>query len=90
MTPPLADDEDELQDWEYPDPDEDESGGSDTIVCPRCGTDVFDDAEQCPVCRHYILDAELRKPLSVAGRWGWWGIVIVILLLTIFLWGAWR
>ncbi len=51
---------DSLEDWEYPDepdePDEDdEDDDSITLPCPACGTDVYEDAEQCPVCGEFIV-----------------------------------
>lgn len=48
---------DELQDWEYPDePDDDEydDDSSETVPCPTCGSDVYEDADRCPVCGEYI------------------------------------
>ncbi len=34
-------------------PDEDES--TETIVCPECGAEVYEDADRCPVCGQYII-----------------------------------
>ena len=27
---------------------------TDTVVCPECGADVYEDADQCPVCGMFI------------------------------------
>ncbi len=58
---------DELRDDEYPDEpvDDDET---DTIPCPHCGADVYEDAVQCPICGDYITGSE--GPM--AGRPLWW------------------
>ncbi len=84
---PWSDDEDELQDWEYPEADEHRESESDMIVCPNCRADIFDDVEQCPRCHHYILDAELHRSAS-ATRWGWWGLVMVLLVLLMLVWAS--
>jgi len=51
---------DELRDDEFPDEPwgADEVDDSPTIACPSCGADVFEDAEQCPSCGHWLTDAE--------------------------------
>ena len=43
---------DEIDDNEYPDPDcdDDSDDVTATVRCPNCGTDVYEDAEQCPKC----------------------------------------
>jgi len=49
------DDDRPLEDWEYPDgEDEDELDSTPTRACPKCGCDVYDDAEQCPLCGEYF------------------------------------
>ncbi len=59
---------DDLDDYEYPDSDPQDEDSSDTIVCPECGADVYEDAEQCPVCGEYlIMDT---RPWS--GKPIWW------------------
>ncbi len=80
-----TDDEDDLQDWEYPDLDDDDGDEPETIDCPNCSADVYDDAEQCPACGHYILAAESTKPVTMT-HWVWWGM-IVLFLTSVLLWG---
>lgn len=73
-------------DDEYPDesdyPDDDESL---TQPCPACGADVYEDAEQCPVCGEYIT---WRTGDIWAGRSIGWivlgllGILATILVLS--------
>lgn len=74
------DDWDEFQDEDWSDDD----GETFVAPCPNCGADVYEDAEQCPVCGDYIVHdthAWSGKPL-------WWillglaGVVAVILLFS--------
>lgn len=44
--------DDDFDDWEYPDDSIDDA--ADTLPCPECGTAVYEDAEQCHACGHYI------------------------------------
>lgn len=60
--------DDELNDWEYPDED-DMDEESETLPCPNCGTDVYEDAEQCPVCGQYIMSGGGNL---WEGRSAWW------------------
>ncbi len=66
--------EDEAEDWDH-DPDEDE-----TMPCPYCRADVYDDAEQCPSCGKYLSreDAPWRKP--------WWVVAGVMACLAMVTW----
>jgi predicted nucleic acid-binding Zn ribbon protein len=48
----------------------------DTVPCPHCGADVYEDAEQCPACGQY-LSAEDRP----AGRPARWVMVVMVLAL---------
>ena len=71
--------DDDLDDWpdaaEDADPDE-----SDVVTCPKCGADVYEDAEQCPICGEWIEHS--THPFS--GR-AWWfvGLGIVGIAVTI-------
>jgi hypothetical protein len=77
---------DDFDDDEYPDPDpsDDPDDLTETVCCPNCGTDVYEDAEQCPKCGEYIdfsTSAWQDKPLP----WvmvGLAGIVAVIIALS--------
>lgn len=77
--------DDELDEREYPDPDEDDDL-SDTTPCPACGADVFADAPACPVCGHYIA----AETSAWSGRPVWWivlGAIGVVALLVFLLRG---
>jgi hypothetical protein len=76
------DDEDDLDDSEYPD----ESGDEDdeTAPCPYCFRRIYEGAEQCPGCGRYLSreDAPRRHP--------WWVVLGVVLCLVVVLrWIVW-
>lgn len=80
------DDSADLDDREYPDPDPWEDDSTETIDCPSCGAEVYEDAERCPVCGDYLL----RDTTSVwSDKPAWWlllgilGIIAVATALTI-------
>jgi hypothetical protein len=67
----------DLEDFEYP---EAEDGDDDeTIPCPYCLRAVYEDAERCPGCGHYLSreDRPSRHP--------WWLIIGVLLCLVVVL-----
>ncbi|QDT01461.1 zinc ribbon domain-containing protein [Adhaeretor mobilis] len=75
-----------LEDWEYPDPDdeEDDELAVDTRPCPTCGAEVYEDAQRCALCGEYVT---FRNP-ALEG-WPWWfvalglvGIIGVMLALS--------
>lgn len=77
--------DDDLDDNEYPDePDDDES--ADTVRCPQCGADVYEDAPACPHCGHYLSP----DTSAWSGRPLWWiliglaGVVATIIALSRF------
>lgn len=70
---------DQLEDDEYPD----EVEGSDdwcdddpsqTLPCPSCHAEIYEDAEQCPICGNYIT-----REYSLRGVWWWTALVLLIL-----------
>jgi hypothetical protein len=64
-----ADDE-----WEEPDFDDADDEQSDTMPCPYCGAEVYEDSPRCPACGEYISQEDAparRKP-------GW--IIVGVLL----------
>lgn len=72
--------DDEWDDNDWPDDSDD---AAETIPCPSCRADIYEDAEQCPHCGDYVqhgTSAWDDKPV-------WWvlaglaGIVAVILVL---------
>ncbi len=77
----------ELDDDEYPEPDdESEDAKSETVPCPECGADVYEDAVQCPHCGAYIESTPSKEG-------AWWiivGVIVAILaILTLALAAPW-
>ena len=66
------------EDW----PDDDDS--TELVPCPRCGCDIYEEAEQCPVCGEYITHE--RPPMEGRPAWFLWlglaGIIAVIIVLA--------
>ncbi len=58
---------------------------SQTISCPECGFPVYDDAEMCPRCGHFIEEADLH-PLAGKPPWflilGLLGVLATIIALS--------
>ena len=62
---------DELDDDEYPDEDDLDDETSETLPCPECGAEVYEDAVRCPACGSYVtFDTQPRS-----GRHAWWIVV---------------
>ncbi len=83
--------ENELDDNEYPDSDDFDNDDFDdelteTVPCPECGAEVYEDAVRCPVCGAYITITSKNSIWS--GRPGWWillgllGILAVVIVLA--------
>ena len=51
------DDEEDDDDWEDDEDFEDSApeDESETLPCPNCGSEVFEDADMCPTCHHAIV-----------------------------------
>ena len=67
-------------DWddEYPgetEPDWDDDDASQTLPCPECGHNVYEDAEQCSACGNYITHRSQLSPL-----WRWTAVVLLACL----------
>ena len=59
---------DEMDDEEYPDENDLDDEISETLPCPECGTEVYEDSVQCPACGAYITPGTRTVP----GRPAWW------------------
>ena len=74
--------DDEYDDDAYYDDDEE----TDTVECPNCGAEVYEDAELCPTCGDYITHSS--SGYAWTNRPVWWialglfGILAVILCLA--------
>jgi RNA polymerase subunit RPABC4/transcription elongation factor Spt4 len=76
-----------LEDWEYPDPDEYDEEEVDTIVCPECGRDVYEESPSCPECGHFFTADDLGTAAKLP--FGWLGVLIVVALVLAFLGLGW-
>ena len=70
--------------YEEPDSwDLDDEADTCTVPCPECGHEVYEDAEQCPVCGQYVVFGSH----ALSGRSTLWkvvglsGVIAVILAL---------
>ncbi len=70
---------DHVDDHEDQDADLGDEESTDTVVCPECGADVYEDADQCPVCGMFVIpDTRIwsGKPL-------WWVALGVLGLIAL-------
>ncbi len=49
------DSSDDVDDYEDRDALLEDEEGTDTVLCPECGADVYEDADQCPVCGMFMV-----------------------------------
>lgn len=73
-------------DWDDPyDEDVDEDAredGDDTVPCPRCKREVYENAQQCPYCHYFLSEEDALASLKP-----WWVIVGAVLALgAVYLW----
>lgn len=64
---------DELRDDEFPDEDFDDAS-TETVPCPHCGAQVYEDAVRCPTCGTYIT----HDTGVWSGRPLWWIVLGLI------------
>jgi len=75
--------DDELDSDEFSE-ENDDNDTTETIACPQCGEQVYEDAEQCPYCGTYLTS----QTSPWVGRSFWWialallGIVATIVALS--------
>ena len=69
----------ELDDFDGDDAmsDEFDGEGEDTIPCPYCAVEIYEDAEVCPHCGSYIM--EENRPSCPA--WVLWTALILLALI---------
>lgn len=61
------DDDDSYYENEYYEDDDLED--SETVPCPACGSEVYEDAEQCSICGEYIIHNSGINPLWKNTAW---------------------
>ena len=60
--------EDDLDDGEFPDDVDDDNDNTSTRNCSECGTEIYEDIEQCPHCGTWLT----ASTSAWAGRQWWW------------------
>jgi hypothetical protein len=74
--------DDDLDDSEFPD-ESDDPDDDETVPCPYCLRRVYEDAERCPGCGHYLSREDRARP----GRRPWWVVVGALVgLLVVLRW----
>ncbi|REJ89476.1 MAG: hypothetical protein DWQ34_19670 [Planctomycetota bacterium] len=77
-----SDEDQPLEEWECPDPDEDADDElSATVECPNCAAEVYEDAAACPVCGEYVT----RNRTIWDGRPAWWIILGIAGMIALML-----
>ena len=51
----------------------------DTVDCPFCGEPMYDDADRCPSCGHYVSSADFAKRIPT------WVVIVIVLTILTFL-----
>ncbi|HRX85908.1 MAG TPA: hypothetical protein P5572_12895 [Phycisphaerae bacterium] len=62
--------------------DPEDDGVTETVPCPACGQEVYEDADQCPACGEWIIPMSSRSGRS--RRW-----VAVVLVVAALMLGVW-
>jgi predicted amidophosphoribosyltransferase len=52
----------------------DDDSAAETVPCPACGADIYEEAEQCPVCGEYVV----HNSSALAGKPGWYLLLAVL------------
>jgi hypothetical protein len=80
----FEDADDEFCDDEYPEEDDSDDDLTETVSCPECGAEIYEDASQCPVCGSYVTS----NSNVWSGRSLWWillgllGLIVTTLALA--------
>jgi predicted nucleic acid-binding Zn ribbon protein len=70
--------------WEEDEGGTDEGDGiADTIACPYCQEDIYEDSQRCPHCENYI-SGEVSKRTSHPS----WVVITAWILVAVFLYFA--
>lgn len=76
----------DYDDHEYPGAESWDEDTTDTVPCPACGAEVYEDAVQCPVCGEYVTsDTRIWS-----GKPTWWialGVLGIIAVATALILG---
>ena len=64
-----------LEEWEFPEEDEDGGDESETLACPACSEEIYEQADYCPYCGADVVPG-MGTPL--VGR-PWWYVALAVL-----------
>jgi predicted nucleic acid-binding Zn ribbon protein len=81
----VDDDERDAFDDEYAGFDTSGEEEDTTLPCPVCGEAIYDDAERCPACGHYLS----REDSQPANKPLWIVFGALLCLLIVILWAVW-
>jgi hypothetical protein len=70
--------EDDPNELDESDTDDDDGPGesAETIACPNCGRDVYEFAEQCPKCGHFLTREDASH--TTHPRWVFWVTIALL------------
>ena len=69
---------DDIQDYEYPEPDTEDDDTTEMIVCPECHDSIYGESVRCPSCGFFLTDASRR----FRDRPAWWKWVIALIIIS--------
>ena len=86
--------DDDIPNGEYSDEekwydDDDEFAEDDnveTVPCPECGAEVYEESERCPACGNYIVHSTTAHSHNVWSGRPWWWTVLGILGVLLLIW----
>ena len=73
----------EFDESDEPDWPEDDAA-AETLPCPACGAEIYEEAQQCSVCGEYVL----HDRSTLGGKPGWYlllgvlGVIAVVVVLS--------
>jgi hypothetical protein len=56
-----------------------DDGEEETMPCPNCGKEIYEDAEFCPYCKNYV---ELKA--AGGSKHLWWVALVVLVVVAFF------
>ena len=55
-----------------------DEGAWDTLPCPLCGEEIYENADRCPICGEYVVGGVGRRP-----RGSLWRIVLILISIAL-------
>jgi predicted RNA-binding Zn-ribbon protein involved in translation (DUF1610 family) len=57
-----------------------EDNAPETLPCPACGAEIYEEAERCPACGDFVVMRVGRTP----GRWWWVAAVLALVGMVLY------